>query len=103
MTKIHSPADLSFLSTVKIGARLAKKCLRVSGNSKIQMRMLSHSEGLGILILTKDSFWPYVDVCEGNRSLSIFLVISYLLIIHPVPMSFCYHFGRLIRTWLQNV
>ena len=32
-------------------------------NSKIQMRMLSHSEGLGILILTKDAFWPHVDVC----------------------------------------
>lgn len=77
MTKIHSPAGLSFLSPVKIGAsRQAKKCLGVSGNSKIQMRMLSHSEGLGILILTKDAFWPYVDVCEGNRSFRT-EVISY--------------------------
>ena len=66
MTKIHSPAGLSFLSQVKIGQ--AKKCLGVSGNSKIQTRMLSHSEGLGNLILTKDAFWPHVDVCEGNRS-----------------------------------
>ena len=73
------------------------------------MRMLSHLEGLGVLILTKDALWPDVDVCEGNRShfvlksLSIFLVISYLLIIHFLLMSFRYHFGRLIRTWLQNV
>ena len=76
MTKIHSQADLSFLSTLKIGARQAKKCLGVSGNSKIQMRMLSHSEGLGILILTKDAFWPHVDVCESNRSFRT-EVISY--------------------------
>ena len=32
------------------------------------MRMLIHSEGLGILILTEDAFWPHVDVFEGNRS-----------------------------------
>ena len=44
MTKIHSPSGLSFLSPVKIGARQAKKCLGVSGNTKIQMRMLSHSQ-----------------------------------------------------------
>ena len=44
MTKIHSPAAFSFLSPVKIGAPQAKKCLEVSGNSKIQMRMLSHSQ-----------------------------------------------------------
>ena len=68
MIKIHSPAGLSLLSPVKIGARQAKKCLGVSSNSKIQMRMLSHSEGLGILILTKDAFWPHVDFCEGNQS-----------------------------------
>ena len=68
MTKFHSPACLSFLSPLKIGSRQAKKCLRISGNSNIQMRMLSHSEGLGILILAKDAFWAYVDVCEGNRS-----------------------------------
>ena len=64
MIKIHSPAGLSFLFPMKI----AKKCLGVSGNSKIQMRRLSYSEGLGILILTKDAFWPHVDVCEGNQS-----------------------------------
>ena len=63
MAKIHSPAGLSFLSPVKIGAPPSKKCLGVSGNSKVQMRMLSHSQGLGILILTKDAFWPH-----GNRS-----------------------------------
>ena len=66
MTKIHSPAGLFFLSLVKIRACQAKKCLGVSGNSNIQRSMLSHSEGQGILILTKDTFWPY-DVCEGNR------------------------------------
>ena len=68
MTKIHIPAGLSFLSPEKIGAPPSGKCLGVSGNSKIQMRMLSHSEGLGNLILTKDVFWPHVYVCEGNRS-----------------------------------
>ena len=26
------------------------------------MRMLSHSEVLGILIFTKDAFWPHFDV-----------------------------------------
>ena len=26
------------------------------------MRMLSHSEVLGILIFTKDTFWPHFDV-----------------------------------------
>ena len=76
MTKLHSPAGLSFLSPVKIGARQAKKGLGVSGNSKIQMRMLSHSEGLGILIFNKKAFWSYVDVCEGNRSFHT-EVISY--------------------------
>ena len=62
-----------------------KKCLGVSGNSNIQMSMLSHSAGgggggggggQGILILTKDAFWPY-DVCEGNRSFRT-QVIKYL-------------------------
>ena len=72
MIKIHSPAGLSFLSPMKI----AKKCLGVSSNSNIQMRMLSYSEGLGIFILTKDAFWPHVDVCRGNRSFHT-EVISY--------------------------
>ena len=63
MTKIHSPSGLFFLSPVKIGPRQAKKCLGVSSDSKIQMRMLSNSEWLGILIVTKDAFWPHVDVC----------------------------------------
>ena len=34
MTKIHSPAGLFFLSPVK-------KCIGVSGNLKIQMRILA--------------------------------------------------------------
>ena len=53
---------------MKIGAQPREKCLGVSGNSKIQMRMLSHSEGLGVLILTIDAFWPHVNVCEGNQT-----------------------------------
>ena len=74
MTEIHNPAGLSFLSPVKIGAPPSEK---VSWSLKIQMRMLSHSEGLGILILTKkDAFWRLVDVCEGNRSFRT-EVISY--------------------------
>ena len=66
MTKVHSPAGLFFLSPEKRGAPPSEKCLGVSGNSNIQMRI--HSEGLGIVILTKDTFWSHVDVCEGNRS-----------------------------------
>ena len=55
------------------------------------MRMLSHSEGLGILILTKDAFWPHVDVCEGNRSFvpkSIRTQIIKYLFGHFVPTNY---------------
>ena len=64
------------------------------------MRMLSHSEVLGILIFTKDAFWPHFDVfakVTGHfvpklfRTQVIkylFLDISYLLIIHFVPRHF---------------
>ena len=74
----NSQSSRSFLSFrgENKAPRQAKKCLGFSGNLKIQMRMLSHSEGLGILILTKDAFWPHVDVCEGNRSFRT-EVISY--------------------------
>ena len=76
MTKIHSRAGPSFLSPVKIGAPPSEKCLGDSGSSKIQMRMLSHSEELGILILTQDAFWSHVDVCKVSRSFRT-EVISY--------------------------
>ena len=52
------------------------------------MRMLSHSEDLGILILTKDAFWPHVDVCEGNRSFRT-QVIKYLFG-HFVPTNYSF-------------
>ena len=62
------------------------------------MRMLSHSEVLGILIFTKDAFWPHFDVfakVTGHFVLKLFRtqVIKYLfghliLIIHFVPCHF---------------
>ena len=76
MTKIHSPAGLSLFSPVKIGAPPGEKVSWSLRYLNIQMRMLSHSEGLGILILTKDAFWPHVDVCKGYRSFRT-EVISY--------------------------
>ena len=74
---------------------------------KIQMRMLSHSEVLGILIFTKDAFWPHFDVfakVTGHFVPKLFRtqVIKYLFG-YFVPtnypfraMSFRYPFGRLI-------
>ena len=63
------------------------------------MRMLSHSEVLGILIFTKDAFWPHFDVFAKvtgrfvpklfrTQVINIFLDISYLLIINFVPCHF---------------
>ena len=82
------------------------------------MRMLSHSEVLGILVFTKDAFWPHFDVfakVTGHFVPKLFRtqVIKYLFG-HFVPtnypfraMSFRYPFGLLISTkitnWFQNV
>ena len=66
------------------------------------MRMLSHSEVLGILIFTKDAFWPHFDVFAKVTKLFRTQVIKYLFG-HFIPtnypfraMSFRYPFGRLI-------
>ena len=71
------------------------------------MRMLSHSEVLGILIFTKDAFWPHFDVVAkvtGHFVPKLFRtqVIKYLFgyflpTNYPFrAMSFRYPFGRLI-------
>ena len=78
------------------------------------MRMLSHSEGIGILILTKGAFWPRVDVCEGSRSFRT-QVIKYLFgLFVPTNQPFRTHVISLplwsvssnlvtkCRKWLRN-
>ena len=73
------------------------------------MRMLSHSEVLGILIFTKDAIWPHFDVfakVTGHFVPKLFrtqvikyLFVKYLFGPRNYPfraMSFRYPFGRLI-------
>ena len=58
----------------------------------------------GLMLMFATATDHFVPKSFRTQVIKYFLVISYrLLIIHFVPMSFRYHFGGLIRTWLQNV
>ena len=105
MTKIHSQAGLSILSLVKKRRPAMRKS--VFESPIMQKFKCACSEVLGILIFTKDAFWPHFDVfarVTGHFVPKLFRtqVIQYLFG-HFVPnnypfraMSFRYPFGRLI-------